>query len=258
MSARRLLLGLLLPALVLVAASARGEALLPPDWRELVAEAAPLADPGERAARISEKFLGVPYQANTLNGGPGTAEKLTVELAAVDCFTLLDYVEALRRSTSPDEFSSRLVEVRYRDGLIAWDRRRHFFTDWATAPGGRIVDVTAALDGNRVQQVFKQLNRKADGTLFLRGVPVQARTVSYLPPAAFNDRLFQQLRPGDYLGIYTPAAGLDVSHVGIVVRRDDRLWLRHASARRALGRVVDSPLRDYLADKPGLVVLRPR
>lgn len=257
MTRRRLLPATLLVALLLAAAPAKGNAELPAAWQAVLADSALPADPGARVVAISERFLGTPYVADTLGGGPGQAERLTIRLDAVDCFTLLDYVEALRRSGSAAAFPDRLREVRYRDGVVAWEQRRHFFTDWAAAPEQRIADVTAEIGGQATRQAAKALNRRADGTLHLPGVPVQTRTVRYLPAAHLAAAL-DRLRSGDYVGLYTPAAGLDVTHVGLVVRRDGRLWLRHASSHRDAGRVVDSDLAAYLAGKPGLVVLRPR
>jgi hypothetical protein len=251
-------LAAIVPALLVFSAGAvQSASPLPAGWSSILMDAAQLTEPGERVLRVSEPFLGVPYQAGTLIGGPGIPEELVANLEAVDCFTFLDYVESLRRSNTPGEFRSRLVEVRYRDGIIAWDHRRHFFTDWAAASGGRVVDVTLEIGGNRTEQATKTLNRKADGTLYLAGVAAQERIVRFLPIAALNDTILGRLRTGDYLGIYTPEAGLDVSHVGIVIRHAGQLLLRHASSRRDTGRVIDSDLRSYLAGKPGVVVLRP-
>jgi len=248
---------LLLPVLLLAAAAGRAGDGLPPGWEDLLAEVAPLDDAGERAVAISVRFLGTPYKADTLGGGPGLPEELVVSLDAVDCFTLLDYVEALRRSSTPGEFRQRLTEVRYRNGMLAWEQRRHFFTDWSIAPGGRVVDVTAEVGGSNTKQTVKMLNRRADGTLLLPGVAVQERTVRFLPVAALGREVLGRLRPGDYLGVYTAEPGLDVTHVGIVVRRDARLSLRHASSPAAAGQVVDSDLIRYLSGKPGVVILRP-
>jgi hypothetical protein len=248
---------LLLAAVLLWTGCGWGQGDLPPGWDAALQAAPRLADPGERVVQISARFLGIPYRANTLGGGPDTPEQLTTRLDAVDCFTLLDYVEALRRSATPAEFRTHLIEVRYRDGIIAWDHRRHFFTDWVAAPGGPVVNLTAKIGGKSTQQTLKQLNRRPDGTLYLPGVAVQERPVRFIPADALDDSVFNRLRPGDYLGIYAPEAGLDVSHVGIVVRTDDQLLLRHASSRRAAGRVIDSDLRSYLADKPGIIILRP-
>ena len=82
--------------------------------------------------------------------------------------------------------------------------------------------------------------------------------VQFIPGAALDASVFEHLRPGDYLGLYSPDPGLDVTHVGIVVRVGGRLMLRHASSRQAERRVVDSDLANYLAGKPGIVVLRPQ
>lgn len=248
---------LLLAVCLLTAGHARGGERLPPVWRHELAQAGRLPDPGERVVRISALFLGTPYRAQTLGGGAGVPERLRIVLDAVDCFTLLDYVEALRRTADPAEFPTRLAEVRYRERVIAWETRRHFFTDWAQAPEGRIADVTTAVGGAAARQADKQLNRRADGTLLLPGIAVQARRVSFVPAVAVSGEVLGRLRSGDYLGIYAEDAGLDVTHVGIVVRREGRLLLRHASSRREAGRVIDSDLSAYLAGKPGIVVLRP-
>ena len=250
--------GLLPVLLLLVVGGVQATGELPSGWASIPAESAALNDPGARAVSISERFLGTHYQANTLGGGDGQAEQLTIRLDAVDCFTFLDYVEALRRSAAAGEFPTHLQAVRYRDGVLAWDHRRHFFTDWAAAPEGRIVDATAEVGGTATRLAVKQLNRGADGALLLPGVTVQERTVYFIPGAALDSTVLGRLQSGDYVGIYTPAAGLDVSHVGLVVRKDGRLLLRHASSRQAERQVIDCDLAAYFAGKPGLVVLRPR
>ncbi len=251
--------GLLLVGLLLLAGNGGGAVdPLPAGLVAALATSAASADAGERVAAISAGFLGTPYRAATLGGGAGLPEPLVMTLDAVDCFTLLDYVEALRRCRDPGEFRDQLVAVRYRGGVIAWEHRRHFFTDWLAAPAARIVDVTEAIGGGQTRRVDKRLNLRDDGTLYLPGVAIQERTIRYLPPAALDPEVLGRLRPGDYLGIYAPEPGLDVSHVGIVVRRDGQLFLRHASSRRAAAQVVDSDLRAYLAGTPGVVILRPR
>lgn len=231
---------------------------LPARWQALVAATTELAEPGARAVQISAGFLGTPYVADTLGGGAGLPEQLVVRFDAVDCFTFLDYVEALRRSAIPAEFQQRLAEVRYRDGRVAWDTRRHFFTDWTHAPEGLVADVTAEVGGKQTRTAHKQLNRKGTDGLYLAGIAVRERVVQFIPGAALDAVVFARLRPGDYLGIYSPDPGLDVTHAGIVVRAGGRLMLRHASSRQAERRVVDSPLGNYLAGKPGIIVLRPQ
>jgi hypothetical protein len=72
-----------------------------------------------------------------------------------------------------------------------------------------------------------------------------------------NAQVLSQLHTGDYIGIYTNLAGLDVTHVGIFVQTAHGPMLRNASSRKENMKVVDSPFIDYVINTPGIVVLRP-
>lgn len=230
-------------------------AVLPGSWPQRIVEASAIPEPGQRVDFFSRQFMDTPYRAGTLGGGDGLPETLTVNLDAVDCFTLLDYVEALRRSSGPDQFRSALVDVRYRNGSVSWGQRRHFFSDWSASPWLR--DVTSEIGKGRARTAVKNLNRKRSGEEILPGVAIRRRVISWLPQSALDESIFSNLTTGDYLGIYSKKSGLDVSHVGIVVRKDQHLALRHASNRAGVMRVVDTPLAEYLAGTPGIIVLRP-
>ena len=65
-----------------------------------------------------------------------------------------------------------------------------------------------------------------------------------------------QLRTGDYIGIYTHLAGLDVTHTGIFIMTENGPMLRNASSRKENMKVMDSPFMDYVINTPGIVVLR--
>ncbi len=212
--------------------------------------------PGEQIVRISEHFINTPYVANTLVGSPQEAEQLVINLTAFDCFTFLDVVEALRRSTVVADFYTQLKNVRYRNGTVAYAMRRHFFSDWVNGHATSIGDVTAGVGQGSAQTVVKHLNRKSDGTRWLPEIPIVSRQISYIPVSEIDAQMLSLLHPGDYIGVYSELAGLDVSHTGLVVKRKDKLMLRHASSRRGIERVVDEELITYLQGKPGLVVYR--
>ncbi|WP_190311355.1 MULTISPECIES: DUF1460 domain-containing protein [unclassified Pantoea] len=216
---------------------------------------APGLPQGDRISRISAAFLGTPYQAHTLIGSPATPEALVINLYGVDCFTLLDYVQALSQSHDRPSFEASLIRTRYRDGEVSYLKRRHFFSDWAADSPPIADDVTRTLSPAAVT-VMKPLNRQASGTEKVPGLGVMPRPITYIPARALTPRLLNQIQNGDYVGIYTPAAGLDVSHVGIAVRHDGRLWFRNASSRAENRRVVDAPFREYMRSVPGIIVLR--
>jgi hypothetical protein len=212
--------------------------------------------PGHKISFISEAFLGTPYKEATLVGAEKTEERLVINLAGIDCFTFLDYVEAMRRSHSYSAFARNLKEVRYRSGVVSYATRNHFFTDWVGQNGSYITDVTADICRDNVRTATKQLNRKGDGTTFLSGIPPVERAITYLPVDTFYGAL-SRLQTGDYLGVYSPFEGLDVSHTGIVIEIQGGFALRHASSQEGMRRVIDQDLMRYLQNKPGVIVLRP-
>ena len=63
--------------------------------------------------------------------------------------------------------------------------------------------------------------------------------------------MLQKLKTGDYAGIYSPMQGLDVSHVGIIIRDKDTFFLRHASSDRRFRKVVDQELQEYISGTTG-------
>lgn len=210
---------------------------------------------GEAIERVSSAFLGTPYQAHTLIGGPDAPEALVADFNGVDCFTLLDYTEALARSRDPKSFLSHLTRVRYIDGNVSYLTRRHFFTDWDTTAPYNARDITVSISPDYVV-VEKQLNAKADGGEYIPGLGIHPRKINYIPGHEINESVLGHLKTGDYVGVYSPLSGLDVSHVGIVVHRDGQVWFRNASSLAANRKVVDSPFLEYMGPKPGIVVLR--
>lgn len=217
-----------------------------------------LHDVGERIQYISGKFLEVPYRESTLIGNSSAGEEFVVDLSGIDCFTFLDYVEALRRSSSFTDFLEKLKKVRYRSGTISFQARNHFFTDWREYGGGSIKDITREIGGERTRGSSKSLNLRSDGNLFLDGLPVVERTIDHIPTVSIGEEVLNALDTGDYIGIYTETDGLDVSHVGIAIQHDDGTYLRHASSAESCRKVTDRLLVNYLKGKPGIVVLRPQ
>ena len=217
-----------------------------------------IADVGERIGFLSKQFLGVAYQGSTLVGDAHTPEILVLNLAGVDCFTLIDYVEAMRLSGSFSEFTENLKGVRYRRGEVSFEMRNHFFTDWPEYNAGTIEDVTAVIGGPKIISVHKRLNLKGDGTPIIPGIPPKEREIHYIPVNALDNLILGRLKTGDYAGVYSDVDELDVSHVGIVITTEDGIFLRHASSRMSHRKVIDEEFKGYIAEKQGLVVLRPR
>lgn len=228
-----------------------------PQWRQRHAAARQEPQPGRQVEILSAGFLGLPYVDSPLIGSDSQKEVLVNDLSRIDCFTLLDFVEALRRSTDLAEFDRQLLAVRYRGGQLSYQDRHHFFSDWGLANNSHLQDMTLEIAGDRAATLPKSINRKNDGTLWLPGLPVRAIQLRYLPTTALDEATLSHLQTGDYVGIVTLQPGLDVSHTGILIWQAGTLYLRHASSRAETRRVLDEPLLPYLQGKPGLLLFRP-
>ncbi|MDH3975734.1 MAG: DUF1460 domain-containing protein [Deltaproteobacteria bacterium] len=205
---------------------------------------------------LSSHFLGTEYQGNTLIGGPHEEEVFVVNLSKVDCFTFLDYMEAFRYSASFPEFEKNLMNIRYKSGNVSYVDRNHFFTDWEKNNAPLVDDVTLKVGRNKVKKVLKTLNLKKDGSKFLEGIPNKKRVLYYIPSDLIDENLIKRLKSGDYVGIYSKTEGLDVSHVGLLIKNEKEVLFRHASSRHK--KVLDEGFLEYIAQKPGIIILRPR
>lgn len=203
---------------------------------------------------ISEAFLGTRYLENTLTGDKNTPEILTINFEGMDCFTYLDYVESLSHSENFNDFKTNLIDTRYKEKSVSYENRKHFFSDWLTNPG--IVDVTKKVAGNEAKTVSKNLNKKSETELFLEGIPIVERKITFIPSDHVDSDTIEKLKTGDYIGIYTERKGLDVSHNGIFVKNNNQIYFRHASSKEKNRKVLDEDFLDYISSKPGIVVYR--
>ncbi|GAB2941434.1 DUF1460 domain-containing protein [Hafnia psychrotolerans] len=204
---------------------------------------------------VSSAFLGTPYRADTLIGSPNTKEILVADFNGVDCFTLIDYVAALSRASDQKTFQNNLVKTRYVNGHVDYLSRKHFFSDWFATSPRNAVDVTRDVSPHYIT-VNKTLNSKPGGGEYIPGLGIIPRVIHYIPGNAVNEKVLDKLDAGDFIGIYTPLNGLDVSHVGIVIKQGGKVWFRNASSLSKNMKVVDSLLMEYVSSKPGIVVLR--
>src|ERR1700757_4891399 len=102
-------------------------------WNEkkldhIIRESSGIQDLGKRIDFLSEQFLNVNYKESTLIGNINTPEVFVINLEGMDCFTYIDYVEAMRLSSSFSQFKENLRRVRYQSGKVTFENRNHFFT----------------------------------------------------------------------------------------------------------------------------------
>ncbi|MBI5756275.1 MAG: DUF1460 domain-containing protein [Nitrospirae bacterium] len=268
---------------------------------QIIHKASIIKDIGKQIDFLSKQFLDTEYRESTLIGDINTPEIFIINLEWMDCLTFIEYIEAMRLSGSYSNFIENLKMVRYCQGKVSFENRRHFFTDWAAFTPKTVDDVTAIIGGPKTVKVRKKLNLKSNGTYIIPGIGYKEREISYIPVSEVDELVLQRLKTGDYAGIYNPPLpvamlrsngspaplekgdlppfskggmgglwgkggfeqrfsgkdGLDVSHVGIIIKNKDAVYLRHASSRRAIRKVIDENFNGYITGKKGMIILRP-
>jgi len=200
----------------------------------------------EDILKLSDEFLGVKYVSHTLSNKEinTSNENLIINFDALDCFTFIDTLQALKDSTSKKEFVNKLIKIRYKSGKISYQNRNHFFSDWLTS--NKMTDITCTL-GNCHKKV-KYLNQNEK---YLKEIPTVKREISYINVKDIDVNL---LLNGDYVGIYANKDALDVTHTGIIIKKNNKVFLRHASSLKK--EIIDSDLFEYTKNKLGILVYR--
>jgi len=230
---------------------------------------------GRRMLEIGKFFLGMPYVTGTLE--TKKAEHLVVNLRQFDCVTFVENVVALAhvlesRNRSFKTFQRLLQKIRYRGGqLQGYPSRLHYFSDWIhdSEKKGIVRDVTAEIGGRPVKKAMTFMTTNPDLYPLLKDAAnlcrmksvertISRRSLFSIPKRALR-RLEHRIRDGDLIAITTNTEGLDVQHVGLAVRVNNRIHLLHASSTE--GKVVLSKetLYRYLMQsrtRSGIMVAR--
>ena len=201
-----------------------------------------------RIERASRFFLSRPYVENPLGGGAELKERLSISLDGFDCVTYMEAVLGLAASRNADEFAKQVREIRYRNGKLEWFERNHYMLDW--------------LQRNETRGAIKDLTRGRDTiartrTLdVVRGLPPRRVTFRSFPKRRFA-RIKHRMRTGDLIMFVSTRKRLDVFHTGVLIQRDDRVLMRHAT--RSAGKVVEQDLGEFLMNHrmSGFILARP-
>jgi hypothetical protein len=184
--------------------------------------------------RVADAWLGRPYVADSLIGGPDKSERLVVNLKAFDCVTFIECVLAKARTRSRKEFIDELKKIRYRGGRVEWSARLHYFSDW--------------MRSNQKRGVIKVRTRGAGShcieTLLgvLDGLPAR-RVRFHVVPKHKIHLARERIRDGSIVAFASTRSKLDFFHTGLIFISDE-LMLYHAS--RKARKVIAEPLEKYL------------
>jgi len=211
---------------------------------------------GDRIKYITQGFIGVPHQGNTLVGAKNIPEKFIINLGGVDCSTLSDYVLALVFANDIKDFSEKLRLIRYELGKIDFANRNHFFSQWVKNNSNYLSDISDNFTGSVCET--KELNKKKEGDYWVDGIEPFIQKICYVPRNIILDKSFEsKLKNGDIVGFHTSSIGLDVTHEGIISINNNEVYLIHPSSK--YNKVIEEKLSEYLKMNPwsdGLIIVR--
>ena len=215
--------------------------------RKMLRALAPVSGVGSRIAAVSERFLGYPYQRCPLIGSADQKEVFTVSLEGFDCVTYVESVLAFARSTTLESFIENLRQIRYSGGVVEWQMRNHYMTDWIrnNQRAGFVRDMTR---GRGVVERRRRLG-------IVDGLPEVRTRVRSMPKRICMRRL-ATVRTGDLVFFASTRSNLDVFHCGLLVHGDP-VKMRHAPLSR--GRVIEEDLSVFVARNrmSGIICVRP-
>jgi len=222
------------------------------DGKIAQAHAAPFAD---RVDTLSKLFLGTPYGEGPLGEGSGIEPAPRWRTDSVDCQTFVETVLAMANSTSLEQAKLVLDDLRYAKAPLSFATRNHFTeAQWLPANIGKgyLQEATSELDPDAPKETLvlhrAQWSRVAGlQRLEPADIPEGKFSLRYLPLAEALQKA-PRFTPGSVILVVReedPARVVRVSHMGLVVRGEAGLVVRHA----ALGddhRVIDEPLARFL------------
>lgn len=235
------------------------------------------ADPGDLLLKVALSFLETPYVAHTLESG--ASEKMIVNLREMDCTTFAENVLALTRTIKYrkqnfENFVKELENIRYRDGLRdGYLSRLHYFSEWIynnnqrgniKEMGHQISKINYANQVNFMSGHPESYQVLKENPALLENLKIQEAFITgqkawYIPKSNLKD-FEEKLKDGDIVALTTRIEGLDVTHVGIIIWRDGRARLLHASSKEMKVVVTPESLEDYLLNSKsvsGIMVARP-
>ena len=231
---------------------------------------------GELILKIGNDFKGTPYVGKTLD--LNLEEDLVVNLRELDCTTFVENCLAIARTIKNgkpnfESFTNELEKIRYRNGkLNGYVSRLHYFGEWITdnTTKGIVEDMTSKIGGVKCPIVLNFMSKHPDSYPQLMANPalvkdinqieiqVSANQFYFIPKDKIADHE-NQIFDGEIVALVTRIPGMDVSHVGILFKKDGRVYLLHAPLSDGKVESTKVPLADYLKNSKnatGIFVVR--
>lgn len=239
----------------------------------------------QRIVKLSAAFLNQPYQLEALGEGVDGQynQKPLYRADAFDCETYVETVLALALANNLSTFQGMLKNIRYKNGVVAFEHRNHFTSaDWIPNNQrlGIIKDLTAEIAGEDIKISHVYMDRQnwyrhlSLTRIVLLNANVMQRIKKWQQLRSLAKAQVNSMARIDYIPLdlllsdpqvekKIPNAALiflvlenprskkiigtenNISHMGFAIWKNGRLYLREASIHGE--HVIDVPLLRYLS-----------
>ena len=246
------------------------------NWRQL-----PI---GARTIRAARAMVGTPYVNYTLEIDD-RIESPSVNMRGMDCWTYYENALAIARMLrykpgpyKPQDMLHMIEVERYRNGVCTGNylSRMHHLEEvfYDNQRRGFATNITPRLPGAvRIQRNIQEMTVQWKSYRYLKSNPsliepmgrleaqVSRLPVYHIPKSKVRD-VEKYLQDGDICAITTTWETGYTSHVGLIVRINNRAYFTHATSDRDKGRmtVIDRPITDYVnggSKHAGIIICRP-
>lgn len=240
---------------------------------------------GQRTTRVARELLGAPYVNYSLEVDD-RIESPVANLTGMDCWTFYENSLAISRLIAykpgpykPEDLLQMIELERYRGGRCtgAYLSRMHHLEEvfYDNQRRGIAENITPRLPGaERLSREIREMTVQWKAYRYLRSNPsliepmgkIEAY-VSKLPvyqiPRSRVRAVEPYLADGDICAITTNETYGYTSHVGMIIRVNNRAYFMHATSDRDKGRmtVLDRPITDYVngaSKHAGIIICRPK
>jgi len=226
--------------------------------------------------KIGLSFLETPYAEATLENG--LEEKLVINLRQMDCTTFAETILALARTvkfkkTDFESFAAELEKIRYRDGIRnQYPSRLHYFSEWIQNNDKKgLISGKVNQNGAKCDKVINYMSTHSSDYPVLKEHPESIPAIAqqekelsekgfmYFPKSDIGN-LYRNLKHGNIIALTSSIDGIDVNHVGIIIKKGHEFYLLHASLSGKKVLVSEDPITDFIkpaSKNNGIMIAQP-
>lgn len=239
---------------------------------------------GERTIRVARELIGTPYVNYTLEAD-NRIESPVANLNGMDCWTYYENSLAIARLLrykpgpyKPEDLLQMVETERYRDGVCTGSflSRMHHLEEvfYDNQRRGYASNITSRIPGAQpMHREIREMTVTWKSYRYLKSNPSLVPSMSKIEAQVSKLPVYQvpknkvrdaekYLQNGDICAITSNDKYGYTSHVGMIIRLNNRAYFTHATSDRDKGRmvIIDRPITDYVNASPshaGIIISRP-